>query len=503
MSATANAPPAVAATNPAITVPAITVEEFQALIDEQLAPEGLSSGDTADDIEEVVPPPPPSATALMIDMWTEKYVGRLAKRDDLKEPFKEIDANELADLHALTFEPQHVFAENPAQGLVERRQAWLQEMVETTDFQSMHNQTVGNMALAEIATVSVAQQWKSYRTYLLEQQGGGGQGDNAPQSPDTQDPSASIRQTVAAANAVREMRQQVGDAKDALDALGCGSGSGANSGMDGKRAAELFKHVRKNRTLWKIMQLAGRYRRLAQSKQFTKQVHGRDDMVGIELDGDPARLIPSELGQLVDEDLEMDALRRLVERSSMCREYKGLESVGKGPIVVCVDESGSMSGNPIENAKAMALALAWVARHQNRWCALVSFSDGNEGEYVVLKPGEWGMEDLIGWLDHFYGGGTDPHVPLETLPFRYWQEMGCPKGKTDLVLVTDACLYIDDAMVKRFNAWKKEEDCQALGIVLGYDPGPLAQVCNRTWRVNNLSLDDTGGSDVIGEVLSI
>ena len=40
-----------------------------------------------------------------------------------------------------------------------------------------------------------------------------------------------------------------------------------------------------------------------------------------------------------------------------------------------VDESGSMEGEKAHTAKALALALAWVARRQRRWCGLVAYSD--------------------------------------------------------------------------------------------------------------------------------
>jgi len=44
---------------------------------------------------------------------------------------------------------------------------------------------------------------------------------------------------------------------------------------------------------------------------------------------------------------------------------------------------------PVSTAKALALAMAWVARMQKRWCALVAYS-GDSGERVLaLPPGRW------------------------------------------------------------------------------------------------------------------
>jgi uncharacterized protein with von Willebrand factor type A (vWA) domain len=63
--------------------------------------------------------------------------------------------------------------------------------------------------------------------------------------------------------------------------------------------------------------------------------------------------------------------------------------VGKGPIIVSIDESGSMIGEKAHTAKALALALAWIARQQHRWCGLVAYS-GDSGERLLpLPPGRW------------------------------------------------------------------------------------------------------------------
>jgi len=78
--------------------------------------------------------------------------------------------------------------------------------------------------------------------------------------------------------------------------------------------------------------------------------------------------LPVELARLADPEFELDALRRIVERQALCREHHAIEPVGKGPIIVVLDESGSMDGEKCHTAKALALALAWIARQQRRWC---------------------------------------------------------------------------------------------------------------------------------------
>jgi hypothetical protein len=64
--------------------------------------------------------------------------------------------------------------------------------------------------------------------------------------------------------------------------------------------------VRNDPVLRRIGELAGRYRRMAQSRQRRKVRHGLDDVVGVTLDGDLARVLPHELAKLVVPEFELD-----------------------------------------------------------------------------------------------------------------------------------------------------------------------------------------------------
>ena len=64
--------------------------------------------------------------------------------------------------------------------------------------------------------------------------------------------------------------------------------------------------------------------------------------MGVEPSGDVGRLLPAELAKLVVPELELDTLRRIAERQALCREHNPVESVGKGPVIIALDESGSV-----------------------------------------------------------------------------------------------------------------------------------------------------------------
>ena len=137
-----------------------------------------------------------------------------------------------------------------------------------------------------------------------------------------------------------------------------------------------------------------------------------------------------------------------------------------------VDESGSMSGEKVHTAKALALALAWVARRQRRWCGLVAYS-GESGERLLgLPPGRWDEAALTDWLSAFIGRGSDLDVPVRELP-RMYAELNAPAGKTDVLMVTDAKGRIPPSLQEQFLAWKASVKARVLSLVIGDAPGDL------------------------------
>jgi uncharacterized protein with von Willebrand factor type A (vWA) domain len=290
--------------------------------------------------------------------------------------------------------------------------------------------------------------------------------------------------------------KEVGELREAAGALGLGPGEPGSN--DPRAVAAVFRRVRGDPALRRICELAGRFRRVAQSRQRQKVAHGLDDVVGVEPGGDVGRLLPAELAKLMVPELELDTLRRIAERQTLCREHHAVEPVGKGPVIVCLDESGSMQGEKAHTAKALALALAWVARHQRRWCALVAYS-GDSGERLLpLPPGRWDEAGLADWLAAFIGRGSDIDVPVRELP-RMYAELKAPPGVTDVVFVTDAKCRLGADLQYRFLDWKRTARARLVTLVIDNTPGDLAAVSDEVHAVRSLAPD----SDAVGRVLSL
>src|SRR5581483_3330946 len=206
-------------------------------------------------------------TALEMDAW-----GLRRGRDLLDESERisalGLDEAAVADCHAAAFDPEPRLT--PA-CQDQRRRDFFAALLESPEYRDLHRCTRLDSVASEIAATHFAEE-------LVNKRKEDSKGKHCDPMTDEVKTLRSVHRAVTAA------REEVTECRDATTALGLGPGSpGAN---DPKAIAELFRRVRNDTALRKICSLAGRYRRLAQSKQRQKTRHGLDDVVGVELSGD-------------------------------------------------------------------------------------------------------------------------------------------------------------------------------------------------------------------------
>lgn len=446
----------------------------------------------------------PSDYAVKMDKWGARRGQDLFKQEEFAKMAASPEQREywpkaLADFHAAAYEVSPELAECPKDQM---RADFLKTLMETPEFQQVRVSTTLNPAAAEVATAAFGAQYSKRLAEAKQhqqQQPKPGQKDNS--APAVDDEIATMK---AAAQAVAAAQAAVNELNEASEMCGLG-GSGDGSPRDAKRIAAAYRRVKHSPRLRKIAELAGRFRRLAASKQRMKVSHGVDEVIGVTLGDEIGRLIPAELMKLVDEDLELDTARRVLERQAQVRETRATEPAGRGPIVVTVDESGSMSSREkIETAKALALALAWVARKQNRWCALVGFSGGTQGHTHLIPPGKADEAGLLAWLEHFYGGGTQLDVPIREVP-GMWERFvasGMARGKTDMVMITDGLCNLEPRMRDEFLAFKAAEKVRMTTLVIDSgDEGAanIHEISDEVYCMPGLGTDEAA----VGRVLSV
>ena len=153
---------------------------------------------------------------------------------------------------------------------------------------------------------------------------------------------------------------------------------------------------------------------------------GRSEIEGINLGSEVESITPAERALLADPDTELVFSKRFADDELLSFDYRSAREVEhtartvkvrsrkrpleRGPIIACVDTSGSMTGRPERIAKATTLALARVAAHGARDCYIIAFSTGirsfDLGDLTAVP-------ELTSFLTHSFHGGTDLRPALE------------------------------------------------------------------------------------------
>ncbi|WP_261836136.1 ATPase RavA stimulator ViaA [Vibrio ishigakensis] len=152
-----------------------------------------------------------------------------------------------------------------------------------------------------------------------------------------------------------------------------------------------------------------------------------DDIVGIHESDDLSKMLPNETMFLAYPELEVIFYKHLVDKrlmnyrtSGKARTLRKINAqtpahsdveVEKGPFIVCVDASGSMSGFPEQCAKAIAYALMQIAMAEKRDCYVILFST-EQITYELTKKD--GLREASDFLSYTFHGGTDFEPVLET-----------------------------------------------------------------------------------------
>lgn len=240
----------------------------------------------------------------------------------------------------------------------------------------------------------------------------------------------------------------------------------------------LFKwasFINRNNDITKICEKIGRRIEEYNSKNITNinsittyninnpKITSKDEIVGITFSKDIENIIPEELLLLSDKNTEVLFKLKYIESRLMCfdksvyifnnkdmkRDISYREKSGLGPVIICIDTSGSMKGDFENIAKAFMLKIVTLAIDENRDCYLINFST----EIHTLKfTQENAIEELIGFLKFSFYGGSDVYkAMLEAIKIMNTEYF----KRADLLVISD--FIMDDLPKNIIELCKKQK----------------------------------------------
>lgn len=245
----------------------------------------------------------------------------------------------------------------------------------------------------------------------------------------------------------------------------------------GDEFRHLVQEMNRNRHIRDVLKRLGKGSISIEKKDKSKVAKiKRDELFGINKSGNISRMLPSELLNLEDENLKYLFYAKYLENSLLTYEIKGKDEIekneteekisNKGPIVVCLDTSGSMKGTPLLRAKALVLSITKILREENRELYVILFGAKGQFQEISLE----GEEDIcraIKFLKKSYEGGTDFETPL-----RRGIEIISEKEnyrKADILMVTDGSCRISYQFKRILKEEKEKLDFKIYTVICEAD----------------------------------
>jgi uncharacterized protein with von Willebrand factor type A (vWA) domain len=81
----------------------------------------------------------------------------------------------------------------------------------------------------------------------------------------------------------------------------------------------------------------------------------------------------------------------------------------------------------------------------------------------------------------------------------YYRRLGAPRGKTDLIFITDAQCHVPADVAQRFLSWKQKVQARLISLVIQSKPGDLTRLSDEVHQVKTLDVSE----EAVERVLSI
>ena len=203
--------------------------------------------------------------------------------------------------------------------------------------------------------------------------------------------------------------------------------------------------------------------------------HGApSDIEGVTMGNDITALLPMEMAIMSDDQLSnlfayRFATRRLQTfryKSNMMKQARRVEvrkARQKGPMIVCLDTSGSMQGQPEKIASSLIIKLLQVALRQERDLLLVAFSTT-----AKLFDVRRNRTRFFDFLRKECGGDTDGTQMLQAVMHTIAENPAY--GSADVLLISDFKFDVPGVGIMRQVNTLRDEGTRFYGLQIGVAP---------------------------------
>lgn len=136
----------------------------------------------------------------------------------------------------------------------------------------------------------------------------------------------------------------------------------------------------------------------------------------------------------------------------------------RGPMIICLDTSGSMQGAPESIAKAVVLEAVRVAQREHRGCVVIAFGGPDEVLERELDFSAEGFGRLMELIGQGFDGGTDVQTPIERALHRVQQRRW---ASADVLIVSDGEFGCTRTTLDQVDQARADLGLRVFGLLIG------------------------------------
>lgn len=247
------------------------------------------------------------------------------------------------------------------------------------------------------------------------------------------------------------------ETKEGMNKLfGTDAGAGADvGGLQEKR--ELANKLSYNKQLRALVRRLGALRQVWTERKRAKKARSKyEGIVGAKFSDDVTKAFPAELALAGSAEGRALFALKYSQRTILTKDYESnRKDLGKGPIVMYIDVSGSMSGDAELWSKAIAFVIAEDALKENRGVQIYLF-DTRIANSIELSAGRKNNKELLDFVGGWsLGGGTSFNAVID-----HATKNARMDARSDVIMITDGHAEVNDDNVHLLNKFKQTSGTQ-------------------------------------------
>jgi len=305
--------------------------------------------------------------------------------------------------------------------------------------------------------------------------------------------------------ALSDADNQVAEESEFLNAWGLDEGESCRIPFGDKK--EAVERIRNTPKLKKLTDLIGRFTETAIKAQKKKSKDGASSIKSVTVGNRVEDIMPSEKMKMMNDTTRKDFYRKFNQKELLLYKKESTKPKAKGPIICCIDTSGSMQGGREKWSKAVAIGMLEIANLQKRDYAAIHYSN-RARKPIIIEKNEMNPTKVLDIAEFFDNGGTDFQSPLEEALELIKQSKF---SKADIVFITDGECSLSTEFKNKFNRIKEEKDFSCMGVLVDTGSGgyggrssdaSLKEFCDTIQTVSNIADLQDSNSEVAKTIFS-